>query len=81
MLVGGVGGEAQRRIGAGPADQLVQRGHLAHRLDQALGGQLGDLAGVALGERVRALLRLVELLVDQGGWSAAPAPGAEEHIA
>ena len=62
--VGGVGREAQRRVVAGAADQLVDRGELPHRLREAGAVELAELARVALGERLRALERLVQPALD-----------------
>ena len=70
--VGGGGREVQHRVGAGAADELLQRGELAHRRGEAGAVELGDLAGVGGGERVGAALRLVE----QRSTPAAPSPGA-----
>ena len=67
--VGGVGGvdrEAQVRVGAGAAGELLDLAELAHRLDQAGAVELGELAGVALGERVGAALGVGEQRVDGG---------------
>ena len=50
----------QHREGAGAADQLLQRGELAHRGGEPGAVELGDLAGVLGGERVGAALRVVE---------------------
>ncbi len=71
--VGGVGREPQRRVRAGAADQLVDRGELVHRLGELGAIELGDLAGVRGGERGRALAAssswrctpVVALAVDQ----------------
>jgi len=82
--VGGVGGEAQRRERARPADQLVDLGQLAHRRGEAAGVQLGEPAGVRLGERPCPIAGLVErplhaspfVAVDQRG----QIPGGLEQL-
>ena len=65
--VGRVDREAQRRIGAGAADELVDGGQLAHRRLQALAVELAELAGVALGERLRSLEGIGQPPLDAGG--------------
>ena len=64
--VRGVGGEAQRDVGAGAADQLVDGLELDHGFAKPVGMELRQSAGVALRERARALGRLVEELGDGG---------------
>ena len=56
-----VDGEGERGVGAGAPGEVGDRLELAHRLGDPGRVELGDLAAVALGERVGALLRLVEL--------------------
>ena len=56
--VGGVGGEAQRRVVAGATDEFVNRGELAHRLAQAIPIKVAKLSSVALGERLGARERV-----------------------
>ena len=65
--VGGVlrvGGEAQRGVGAGAADELDELGELVRGGGQARPVELGDPAGVRLGERGGAAVGLVEQAVD-----------------
>ena len=50
--------------GAGAADDLLQVAELVHRLGEAGAVELRHVAGVALGERVGAALRLGEHRVD-----------------
>ena len=64
--VGGVGREVQAGEGPGARDDLLERPELGHGLDQARAVELGHVAGVALGERVGALLRLGQHRVDGG---------------
>jgi len=59
--VGRVRGEAQARVGARLARQLLEVGELAHRLDEAGAVELGDPARVAVGEGDRAAVGLLEL--------------------
>ena len=62
--IGRVGGKAQRGIGAGLADQLVNLGQLVHGRGETGGIELGDLAGVRAGEVLGAARGLVELALD-----------------
>ena len=66
LRVGGGGGEGEHGVGAGAADQLLQRLELAHGGDEPGAVELGHLAGVRGGEGVGAALRLVEQRVDPG---------------
>jgi hypothetical protein len=59
--IGGVGGELQRGVGAGLADELVDRRQLMHGRGQAGGVQLGEPALVGGGERLRPAQGLGEL--------------------
>ena len=52
------------RVRAGLADDLRERGELAHGLLEAGAVELGELAGVPLGERGGPLVGFVELAVD-----------------
>ena len=54
----------QAAEGAGAADDLLQVAELVHRLGEAGAVELRHVAGVALGERVGAALRLGEHRVD-----------------
>ena len=56
--IGGVEREAQHRVGAGAAEQVLDRLELVHGGHEPGTVDLGDLAGVGGGERVGALLRL-----------------------
>ncbi len=56
--VGGVGGEAQRGVVAGAADELLDRPELLHGVPQPGGIERVEPARVALGERAGALQRL-----------------------
>ena len=62
--VGGVGGETQRSVGSGATDQVVDLRELPHRLAQPVAVELAELAGVALGELLRACQRLGEAALD-----------------
>jgi hypothetical protein len=61
---GGVHREAQVRIGARTGGEVLDGAELAHRLDQPGAIERGDLAGVALGERIGARLGVGEHTVD-----------------
>ena len=62
--IGGVTGEAQGGVGARAAHQLLNDGELLHRRAQALGIELDELAGVALGEGLGPLQRLGQAALD-----------------
>ena len=62
--VGGRGGEAQHRVRAGAADELLQPGELVHRRGEPRAVELADLAAVGGRERLGALLGLVEQRLD-----------------
>ena len=66
LRVGRCGREVQHRVGAGAADELLERRELAHRAGERRPVELGDLPRVGLGERVRALLRVVQQRLDAG---------------
>src|ERR1039458_1571547 len=63
---GGVCGETQDGVGAGPADQLVDDGQLGHRLPQARAVELAELAGIALGECLRPRQGVLQPALDAG---------------
>ena len=71
--VGGVAGEVEDRVGAGAAEQLLDRLELVHGGDEAGAVELGDLARVGLGEGVGAPLDLGEHLGDGGVGVVRPA--------
>ena len=71
--VGGVAGEVQDRVGAGAAEQLLDRLQLVHGGDHPGPVELGDLARVGLGEGVGAPLDLGEDLADGGVGVVGPA--------
>ncbi len=64
--VGGRGREVEHRVGARAADQLVERGELAHRGGEARPVERGDLAGVLRGEGVGAALGVGEQRLHAG---------------
>ncbi|SNQ51160.1 hypothetical protein FRACA_620009 [Frankia canadensis] len=61
---GRVGGEAQRRVPAGLADQLVDRRQFTDGVHQPRPVQLGDLPGIPRGERLGPRPCVRELYVD-----------------
>jgi hypothetical protein len=67
--------EAQHRVRARAACQVVDRGQLVHGVGQAVRAQLGDAALVPLRERVRALAGLGQHLHDPLG-----TPSADERL-
>ena len=71
LRVGRVEREAQHRVGAGAAGQVVDRGQLVHRRGEPVGVELGHRAAVALGEGRGALARLAEHLLHALGTAAA----------
>ncbi len=64
--VGGVGREAQSRVGPGAADQLVDLRQLPHRPRKARAVQLAQLARVALGEGLRTGQGVLHPALDAG---------------
>ena len=75
--VGGRGREVEHRVGARAADELVERGELAHRGGEPGAVERGDLAGVLLGEGVGAALRVGEQCLHPRG---AVAGAVEQRI-
>ncbi len=64
--IGRIGGEAQRGVRTGLADQLVDLRERSHGRGQPLGIELADATLVALGEGVRLRQGLGELTLDAG---------------
>ena len=59
--------EAEHRVRARPAGEVVDRAQLVHGLGEALRVELGQLALVELSERLGAVARLGEHLLDPLG--------------
>ena len=71
LRVGGVEREPQNGIGAGAADEVLDRGELVHGVGETDGTQLGHSVAVPLRERLGAVARLGQHLHDPIG--ATPA--------
>ena len=61
-----VGAEGEVRVGAGAGGDLLDLRQLAHGDDEALAVDFSELAGVRVGERIGAGLRVGEQRVDAG---------------